>query len=126
MSVIVPPSHPAALLQAEITALAARTDTFSQNLLKQRQEHLVSTLLAEGKLNAALILSTVPFNPSKNPQAAAIAKYTALVASYGGSAPAVAAAQSLDQAQQKAVAEMFESGALPAAAVLSTMTYIGG
>ena len=113
-------------IQAHITALAARTDTFSAQLKAQREAELVHALLDQQRLNAAAILSTVPFT-GKNPQAAAITAAQGLITSYGASMPGAAETATLDQLQRQAVADLLATGQMTGAAVLaSSLMYAGG
>lgn len=108
-------------LQSEITTLGARSDSFSQQLLAQRQVDLVNTLLDQGKLNAATILAG--YTGSRNPLAAQIANYQSIV--NGGTGAAAAARGVLAQLQSQAVAELMANGALTAATILANQSYIG-
>lgn len=117
-----------ARLAAEITVLAARTDTFSQQRLKQQQEALVATLMAEGRLSPASILATVPYNAAKLPAALASAITYATTTAAGTGMPAAAAAATLSQLQAQAVHELMAApgSGMSAATILSTMSYVGG
>jgi len=114
----------AAALNAEITLLAARTDTYSQNLLNQRQQELVQVLLAQNNLVAASILSTCSY-VTNNPLVAAITALQTLATSYGQTPPGYAANETVDQKQRQLVTELMASGQLPASTILSTMTNTG-
>jgi hypothetical protein len=117
----------AAALAAQITTLSSRTDSQSQQLLNQQQQALVNSLIAQGKLNAASILSTVAFRGTL-PILAQIAALQADVSAWTTTNPQLATTVSnttLPQLQAQAVSELMASGQMSAATVLSTMSYVG-
>jgi len=112
-------------LQQQVTTLAALTDPSSQQLLGQRQIDLVNTLMAQGKLSAASILSQISYS-STNPIIAQITALNTLISSYGAGMPASDAAVTLGQLQVQLVQELMASAQMTAASILSNMTYVGG
>jgi hypothetical protein len=127
MTVNVPQTHKSGTYekQQQIAAVGARPDYQSVQHKNQLETELVLSLLDEGKLQAAHVIANVAFKGA-NPQATAIAKWTALVASYGATGPGNAASLELDKAQRQAVSEMMASGQMTAASVLSSESYSGG
>jgi hypothetical protein len=133
MSVVIPPSHANEALTAiasKITTLSAIPSTApyfsqSQQLLNQTQTELVSTLLDWRKLQAALIISTLPVANKSNALYAKITAQNALITAYGSTAPATAAGQVLDQLQRQLVIEEMANGQRTAASILSMMSYVG-
>src|SRR5438270_5419332 len=123
MSVTVPSTEKTGIFatQSHITALAAGPQTTHNiQLKKQKEEELVHALLGQGKLNAALIISTLPVTNKSNALYASITAQTALITAYGSTAPAVAAGQVLDSLQRQLVAEEMSSGARTAASILAS------
>jgi hypothetical protein len=115
----------AAVIAAEIVVLSSRTDTYSVQKLGQRQVDLVSSLLGGQRLSAASILSTIPYNASKLPATIA-AQIANLTVAANGTPAAQGAASQLVAVQNQAILELMSNGAIPAASILSTMTYLGG
>lgn len=109
-------------LQQQITTLSARTDSASQQLLSQRQIDLVVSLIDQNRLDAVAILAG--YTGSRNPLAAQIAKYQAIVNAGGGAASF--AAPTLLALQRQAVVELMTNGALSAATILANQVYSGG
>jgi len=117
----------AAALQAQITTLAARSDTASQQLLNQRQIDLVNTLMAQQKLNASAILSTVTYSGTL-PVLSQITATQAKAAALASSSPAISNElykNTIPQLQVQAVQELMASGQMPASVILATMSYVG-
>src|SRR5665213_910080 len=126
MTVTVPTNEKtgAAAIAAKITALSAIPSTaphytYSQQLLDQTQRELVNTLLDQRKLQAALIISTLPVTNKSNAFYAKITAQNALITAYGSTAPAIAAGQVLDQLQRQLVAEEMANGQRTAVSILS-------
>jgi hypothetical protein len=132
MTVVVPNTEKsgALALQAQITTVSARTDSQSQQLTNQLQQSLVNTLIAQGKLSAAAILSTVAFRgtlPVLAQITAAQADVTAwTTANVNQQLATTTTNTTIPALQAQAVIELMASGQMSAATVLSTMTYSGG
>lgn len=113
-------------LQQQIAGLSSKNDPTGQ-LTNQRQIDLVNTLMAQGKLQAASILSTISYKstlPILTQLSTAQTNATAWVTKN----PAQAAWLNnnvIPSLQVQAVQELMASGAMPAASILSTMSYIG-
>lgn len=118
--------------QAEITTLAAVATTAphyqqaQQRLLQSRNE-LVNTLVAQGKLSAATLLSTTSvFNSGKVPANSALPILGTIAAYSVANDPSGAKAAQLAAYRQQAVSELLANGLMSAALVLSTQSYGGG
>jgi hypothetical protein len=129
LTVIVPTNNPAYLLYANIFNLI--NPPFvptgqSADLLNSAQMQLVRTLIAQGNLNAGLILATVPYTPPPNdPLFAQIQVVTTLGG--GTHTPAVAFYQNqLPLLQQQAVDNLMTGPPtrMTAALILSTMVFV--
>jgi hypothetical protein len=126
MPVVIPPDPSNAYaLQQHIAILAQLSDGVAAQQLNQRQIDLVQTLLDLRKLDAGVILSTVPYN-SSNPIIAQIAAMTPLAAKYGNTLPGDAARETVGQLQLQLLQELMASAQMPAALILSTMSVSWG
>jgi hypothetical protein len=135
MTVTVPATEKtgAAAKAAQITALQAVPTTaahyqYSQQLLLQTQIELINALVAQGRLNAASILSTVSYRGTLPilTQISALQTQAANWASTNPVASGTLLNVTIPALQAQAVSELLASGQLNAGTVLSTMSYVGG
>lgn len=105
------------------TALAANTNSpahapATQAKIKTLQENLVHTLMATGRVNAALIVSTLGLSTTIDPVIGA-----QITARQGASNPTAGDnASQITSLQIQAVANAMKTGAASAASILSQMT----
>jgi hypothetical protein len=117
--------------QAEITGLAAVVSTSpaynqAQQLLNQRQQELVLSLIDRNALSAATILSSVSYKGTL-PVLTAITSLNNNITTWTTTNPALATASAvtLEALRRQAVAELMASGQMSAATVLSQLSYAG-